>query len=496
MFYTMSVARQTQSTKSSESISENRGLGVSPAAGCAERCSRANFQDSVGSDGVLFVLMLAVVAGIFLFKGKKSITNTDTFIDSVTESKPIQPFYRIESEQDFGTSRFENGVNTSDLKSERPTSGTKHSTFNDQVGQRIIEELVSTKLSTLLAAPSGAGKSVTQAYWLSKLYEKFSQADVYVVARKNDSFNGLRELGKVFVYDTDKPKDSLQALQIVHDIFKVRSQFPEHEREQFKNSPVRLILADWYSIHNSLTKSHNKLWQLEVQTKLADIVTVAREFNVSLFADSQTFNLASLGLAEDSNIRNNLNIISQGLISIDEDGLEQGGFEVVQSIIRNPYIFPSEEVRRLFNLEVEKLIRLSNSQHIPLILSTAGKPKAGLLPNLIEYKGKNIFAPEEAGAKPNSPLNLPIHPKGETGYEVATDALSEPLRTIWRVAQEKQDWLSARDIAKKEYAVFKGRNTAAEIVAVVQKLERMGLLEINNEGQAIRFRVSHKKEYL
>lgn len=432
---------------------------------------------NIGGDGILFAFMLAAVAGIFLFKGTK---NVRTLGDAVTESKPIIGIPIIQQQQDFETPCFENRVNTSDLKSEHPTPNAQYPMPNE-TGQRIIEELVSTKLSTLLAAPSGAGKSVTQAYWLTKLYEKFPAADVYVIARKNDSFNGLRELGKVFVYDTDNPLVALQACAVVHDIFKARSQFPEHERLQFNNKPVRLILADWYSIHNNLVKSHKKLWDTEVQSKLADIVTVAREFNCGLFADSQTFNLASLGLAEDSNIRNNLNIISQGLITIDEDGNEQGGFEVIQSIIRNLYIFPSEEVRRIIILEVEKLIVVSNSQHIPLILSTAGKPKAGLLPNLMEYKGKNIFK-----------VNLPIHPIGEVELTAST-ALPEPMRTIWRVAQEKQDWLTARDIARKEYAVLKGKNTAIEIVAVVQQLERMGLVEINNEGQAIRFRVSQSQ---
>lgn len=451
--YTTLAAQPTQSTKSSDST-------------------------KVSGDGVLFILMLAVVAGIFLFKGKKNIL---TPTDGVTESKSITPKVAIESQQDFGSLRFEKRVNTSDFKSERPISNTQHPTPDNQVGQRIIEELVSTKLSTLLAAPSGAGKSVTQSYWLSKLYEKFPSADVYVIARKNDSFNGLREQKRVFVYDTDNPKDALQALQTVHDIFKSRSQYPEDERSQFANLPVRLILADWYSIHNNLTKSHNKFWQTEVQSKLADIVTVAREFNVSLFADSQTYNLASLGLAEDSNIRNNLNIISQGLISIDEDGNEQGGFEVIQSIIRNAYIFPTEEVRRVINLEVEKLIKISNAQHIPVILSTAGKPKAGLLPDLMEYKGRNIFN-----------VSSPIHSKTEL---TATDVLPEPLRTIWRVAQEKDDWLTARDIARKEYAALKGKNTAAEIINFVQQLERMGLVEISSEvGQAIRFRQTQKVE--
>jgi len=456
--YTTLAAPQTQSTKPLEST-------------------------KVGGDGILFVLMLAAVAGIFLFKGKKSNRTHDHINPSEMGSEVAHVEKNKPQSHDSDTRLITNA--------QHPTSNTQPPTPNDQVGQRIIEELVSTKLSTLLAAPSGAGKSVTQAYWLSKLYEKFPGADVYVIARKNDSFNGLREQRKVFVYDTDNPKDALQALQTVHDIFKVRSQFSEDERSQFATQPVRLILADWYSIHNNLVKSHEKLWKSEIQSKLADIVTVAREFNVSLFADSQTFNLASLGLAEDSNIRNNLNIISQGLISIDEDGNEQGGFEVIQSIIRNAYVFPGEEVRRVISLEVEKLIKLSNAQRTPIILSTAGKPKAGLLPNLMEYKGRNIFK-TDSPIHPKTDLTSPLE-GGKLCELTASSVLPEPLRTIWRVAQEKDDWLTARDIARKEYAVLKGMNTAAEIIQFVQQLERIELVEISSEvGQAIRFRQVQK----
>jgi hypothetical protein len=362
-----------------------------------------------------------------------------------------------------------------------------------ETGQRIIDELVHTKLSTLLAAPSGAGKSVTQSYWLTKLFENYPSADVYVIARKNDSFNGLSEKGKVWVYDSSDPATALEALQKVYEIFLDRSQLPEGiERDKLKSLPVRLIIADWYSTHNSLTKSHKKLWESQVQTKLADIVTVAREFNVSLFVDSQTYNIASLGLAEDSNIRNNLNIISQGLISLDEDGNEQGGFEVIQSIVRNPYIFPDGAMREKFVIDVAKYIKLSTQNKVPIIISTSGKPKAGLLPNLLEYKGKKIRESENKVPQiaPNKVLTTATLTPIPTICELtAADALPEPLRTIWKATKEaKGEWLAVRDISRKDYAVLKGKNTAAEITSFVEQLAAMELIEINRTHAAIRFK--------
>jgi len=295
------------------------------------------------------------------------------------------------------------------------------------IGQRIVDELVSSKLSTLLAAPSGAGKSVTQAYWLTKLCQKFPEADVYVIARKNDSFNGLRERGRVFIYDPRDPLTALQALEIVHRIFMQRSRSLESEREQFRTQPVRLILADWYSIHNDLSQCHPKLWNTQVKTKLADIVTVAREFNCSLFADTQTFNLTSLGIAEDSNIRNNLNIISQGLTSVDEDGLQQGGFSVLQSIIKNQYVLPDEDTRKVFIATCKRLISISNQQQIPVIFSTAGSVKMGLLPNLTQYKGVDIFCQRECPPTQATPTRQQLETIYQLEFNLVAPSPPPPL---------------------------------------------------------------------
>lgn len=460
MSYTKLVAQPTPSTNSLEST-------------------------EVGASGFLFLIMLAISVGIFLFGRRGKVAEekmSPVTTQKVIVENTINTNCLIENKQSDIKPSGGSAVLGFPQVEQLPSSCLLPSKDYLATGQRIIDELVNTRLSTLLAAPSGAGKSVTQAYWLAKLYEKFPQADVYVIARKNDSFNGLREKRRVWVYDPDNPKDALEALQTVHEIGRRRSLLPEgRHREDLKDKPVRIILADWYSIHNSLIKSHKKLWESEVQTKLADIVTVFREFNVCLFADSQTYNIASLGLAEDSNIRNNLNIISQGLVSIDDDGNEQGGFEVIQSIVRNSYIFPDDELRQQFSGEVARLIKESLQSHTPAIISTSGKPKAGLLPNLIKYKGKNIFGAESTVVSQEAIVS--------SSELMASNVLPEPLRTLWKVTQQKRDWLTARDIARNEYAAFKSKNTATEIINCVRKLEKMGLLEVNSDqGQAIRFK--------
>lgn len=407
--------------------------------------------------------------------------------DKKSELKTYQSQKEIEPRQNFQSTQVQTErIQSHNLNNHNSIVDTPDSQINTDylgIGQRIIDELVSTKLSTLFAAPSGAGKSVTQAYWLTKLFEKYPQADVYVIAQKNDSFNGLSAHDRVWLFDSENPTEALEALRTVHDIGKKRSRLPEGaEREKLKSLPVRLILADWYSIHNTLTKCHKKLWESE-QTKLADIVTVFREFNVSLFADTQSFNIASLGLASDSNIRNNLNIISQGLISYDDEGNEQGGFEVVQSIVKNDYIFPDSQLRERLINEVNKHVKLSTQTKVPLIISTSGKPKVGLLPNLLEFKGKKILAPQNK-------VSI-VQPGLETTAITASEVLTPDLRVVWKAAQEKQDWLTVRDIVRNQYSALKGM-TSEDVTKLVEKLGSLGLLELSySQGTAVRFKAKH-----
>ncbi|MHC5825582.1 MAG: hypothetical protein ACYT04_59470, partial [Nostoc sp.] len=281
---------------------------------------------------------------------------------------------------------------------------------------------------------------------------------------------------------------------IVHGIFYTRSQYPEHEREQFKTKPVRLILADWYSIHNDLSQCHTKLWNTQVKTKLADIVTVAREFNCSLFADTQTFNITSLGIAEDSNIRNNLNIISQGLVSVDQDGLEQGGFSVLQSIIKNQYVMPDEEARRAFIATCKRLIAISNQQHIPVIFSTAGKVKMGLLPNLMKYKGVDIFVNLESddNGLGEQTANTPMLSRSslEKIYELKSnlenqgDNAQDEKTKLSAMAQKLYEYLTRTERIEGDVREFKGnfkvageRFTVEQIKGWMYEIVGAGLAE-------------------
>jgi len=245
-------------------------------------------------------------------------------------------------------------------------------------GQRLLQRLRKSDMSILIVGSTGAGKSHTLSAYLEFLYQDSPDADVWVISRKNDSFCGLREAGRVVRFNSLDPVDALEKLREFHAIFQERTEVLEEDR--CKLSTVRLILEDWSSICLIL-KTNKTIWN-EVKIILSDIVTVGRDLNICLVILAQSAILESLGLVGDANLRTCLAIVAQGLESINNKGEEQGDYNLIQLILQNSYIIPSSEDRESLSSELVKLIPESRQIRQPVFLCTSGKPFVGFLPKI------------------------------------------------------------------------------------------------------------------
>ena len=246
-----------------------------------------------------------------------------------------------------------------------------------------LDEIVVTDISTVFASATGTGKSVSEAYILDRLFARHPQIEAWVVAQKNDSFCGLREKGRTSVFDPVDPLASFGAIDEVYEIFNKRRQLPESARSAFKNQPVRLILSDWHSIWD--TVKDEKWYKAKQSKKLSTLVTVGREMNVCLIVDTQSYNVASLGITEDANIRSNLNILCQGYSWVDEEGRTRGDWNMITNLLKNRYLVPTNSDRLMEDLE--HLKTKSNEQRTPVIFSSIGN-KLQLLPDLTGFKSQ------------------------------------------------------------------------------------------------------------
>ncbi len=246
---------------------------------------------------------------------------------------------------------------------------------------KLLDDIVVTTRSTVFASATGTGKSVSEAYILNRFLAKFLQSEIWAIAQKNDSFQGLREQGRVALFDSSRPQEAFNSLERVYSLFERRRHAPEDRRAEFKTKPVRLILSDWHSIYDCCKKE--KWYQKNYATKLSTLITVGREFNTCLLVDTQSYNVASLGITEDSNIRNNVNILCQGYQWTDDEGQEHGDFNMISNLLNNRYLVPTGADKlhsHLADLKIQ-----SEETKTPVIFSSVGN-RLELLPDLRKFK--------------------------------------------------------------------------------------------------------------
>jgi hypothetical protein len=383
---------------------------------------------------------------------------------------------------------------------EQPTSDINQT--SEKAGQEILDALVRTRRSTLLIGDTGAGKSVTQAYILTKLFEYHPDAEVFVLAQKADSFCGLAEGGRVTLFDPTQPEHALFLIHSIWILYDHRRRLPESQRPAL--SPVRLILADWLSINQALEELNREepVKSSKYLSKLADIIYNGRELNVCLLVDLQSYNLAAVGLKADRNSRKNFNLIGLGNYSIDELGMVNESYGVLTNLIGDRYIVASESERSALNATFKKLQPISKHQCRPIIFSGLSPARLALLPDLRKYKTSTVAAAttqpvttpstaseEEAIPDGTASLNDP----GETTTELkVSDSLGEPLKTVWLMAKERGDWVTVRDIQRKDFAILKGKGSE-QIHQYLGLLADSGYGEIDEEGKShssVRFRAN------
>lgn len=83
-----------------------------------------------------------------------------------------------------------------------------------------------------------------------------------------------------------------------------------------------------------------------------------------------------------------------------------------------------------------------------------------------------VHPDSEAIASPESTIELKV-----------SDSLAEPLKSIWLFTKEQQDWVSVRDIQRKNFAVLKGKSSE-QIHQYLGLLADTGYGQIDEEGKS------------
>jgi hypothetical protein len=366
---------------------------------------------------------------------------------------------------------------------------TEAATEQSISSEDIITKAAATTLSIVFTAPPGCGKTTTELAWLARVFDLYPDAIVLITSQKNDSFLGLSEIpGVLTVLDGIDPKPLADQLDRVFNILQQRKSLPKSMRHEYEGKPVWLLLGDWFATCNSLAnnKRYSDMWN-DIKTKIGLIITVGREFLVGIACDTHSFNTSALGIANDANIRDCLNIMALGKISRNEDGQEQGGYGAIAKAIGNKLVVDDDTIRSQLLKELTHLALLSDQTGRPVLFTTMGHPpRMMLLPDLRRYESYQLPASilTKVGNCLNTPepVNSPQSLKHQLDQRVinlrVSDDLAEPLRTIWLFCKEQASWASVRDIQRKNFAVLKGKS-AQEIHRYLGLLADFGYGEID-----------------
>ena len=85
-------------------------------------------------------------------------------------------------------------------------------------------------------------------------------------------------------------------------------------------------------------------------------------------------------------------------------------------------------------------------------------------------------------------ITKPSETELENNETLISKFLEEPLLTIWKFCLKKQDWVSVRDISRKDFAVLKTQNSE-QIKQHLSTLASRGYGEIELSGSTVRFKV-------
>jgi hypothetical protein len=252
-----------------------------------------------------------------------------------------------------------------------------------------LQALARADSSTALVAAPGSGKSVTLNYLIQKILADSPNADIWVISAKNDSFCGLREKGRVIVFDGENPDLAKEVIDNFYTGYKKRKQLPESKRESLP--PLILILDDWLVIADQLSK-HYSDWNYG--GKLLDVLLIGREFNTKFIASLQSFNLAALGIEKmDAQTRLCLNLLLLGNRYI-KNGREQESYGVLELILNRGDIIPGKQEREQIKSKYLDVKAVSYQNLRPVMIASVGGFVVALMP-LLSNQAKPIASEQE-----------------------------------------------------------------------------------------------------
>jgi hypothetical protein len=280
-------------------------------------------------------------------------------------------------------------------------------------------------------AGTGKGKT-TLVDWLIDI---LGDAFIITPKKKPPNWCGLKVYGctpKMFNFDA-----ILKQLQWVQSEMYQRYDLIHKGEEPLLTN---FVVDEWRLINKNIP---------EAKEIMKEIITVAREANLRMIALAPGMQVKTWGFEDESDLEE---CFSDILI---------GDFAISQCLsLRRKHHKQSEEYA--YWTEV-----LTFFKHCIRPCMVANQP--AIIPDLSNWQRD-------------------IAPKQDDAPLLPSEALGEPLRTIWKFCKEQGDWVATRDLLRKGFSTLQGVNTE-KLKEYFLILEEKGYGEIDLSGTSVKFKV-------
>ncbi len=382
-----------------------------------------------------------------------------------------------------------------------------------------LDGLANSDRSYIVAAPTGAGKSLTLRAALCRALVYGGESTIMVADPKAEQWSGLEKFPSVVHYLTESMGDKLDLdwevlekmpigiqedyMEISYWAWCIKQAWNELQRRIKTSTPMRrrgmapptfhpwvLVLDEHFSClakyEKMSSKAKDALQVNAVMSWLSDIVTKGRALGVRCVLISQSHLTSELGFS--SAIRRSFGVLVLGRI----DPLTgMGDLSMISAAISDRYLIPSDQARdalkSLFSyVQGTKLVK----RGYPIALNVTGvNPKLGILPNLTvvdkiatgdAYLG---FHPEIANDILSFSDGLS---KSEESNSLESDGAKEAISEVLRVARHFRE----REREKKEVI------TASDVRNYSAKANPVKHMPLNGIRELFREIVQKKEEFL
>ena len=252
----------------------------------------------------------------------------------------------------------------------------------------ILDELSRTSLHILFGVMSGGGKSTSMKVIIWKIHQRDRAARFYIVDPKTTDWLGLQMFRNTVTYLSGDVLDQLLQLRdVTEQIFETLDDRISKGQKILKNGGqldapghhIYLIIDEWYALYDALQKFPAKLKAeyglTAILSHINTIIAKGREHNVHIFLVSQTHLSGETGIS--TAMRRSMALIGQGRLTEDGDG----GYASIEGIIKDANVFKDSNRRNQLMQRLKDAIAL-NEANAPIILTTMGNPRLGLLSDL------------------------------------------------------------------------------------------------------------------